>query len=68
MEAVIHEHEEHNNNSFNQAFRTILISLITVGVTWLVYTTIDNKAQLELMDYKIGHISKTVDEINKKVK
>ena len=54
-------HEEHQENNMSEALRTVLISLATAGIIWLVYTAVDNKAKIQLQDYKLTQIQKTVE-------
>lgn len=64
MEAI---HEETNHN-LSEAFRTIMISLITAGMIWLIYTTVETKSNMQLLDYKIEQVSINVKELKEKVK
>lgn len=54
-------HEEFNEGNMSQAIRTVLISLATAGIIWLIFTAVDNKAKIQLQDYKLTQIQKTVE-------
>lgn len=66
MSAATHHEEE--NKTWLEAFRTILISLISAGIIWLVYTTVQTKSDMQLLSYKIEQVSIDIKELSKKVK
>ena len=61
-------HHEEENKTWLEAFRTILISLISAGIIWLVYTTVQTKSDMQLLSYKIEQVSIDIKELSKKVK
>lgn len=69
MEATAPCHEEHHEGgNMSEAIRTVLISLATAGIIWLVYTTVESKSQIKLLDYKVSQVQKSLDEIKVLIK
>jgi hypothetical protein len=58
--------EEHHEPIMNEAIRTVLISLATAGIIWLVYTTVQTKSDMQLVNYKLDQISITLKELKEK--
>jgi len=65
MTATCNTHEEHHEPNMSEAIRTVLISLATAGIIWLVYTTVQNKSDMQLVNYKLDQINITLQEIKK---
>jgi hypothetical protein len=70
MEATMcNTHEDHHNeHNMSEAIRTVLISLVTAGVIWLVYTTVQHESKINMIDYKVNQIQSDLKEIKETLK
>ena len=67
MITTCNTHEEHQEPNMSEAIRTVLISLATAGIIWLVYTTVQNKSDMQLVNYKLDQISIALKELKKEI-
>ena len=47
----------------SEFIQKILISLIVTGISWLVYTTVETKEHIKLIEYKLEQNNKILQDI-----
>ncbi len=49
--------------NINELIKKIIISLIISGISWLVYTTVELKSELKLINYKLDTLNVVFQDI-----